>query len=135
MHMTNISKHKLPEKELVALHKQFEKTVAKLNQKTATPFIAELLGQEERIMFAKRLCAIVMYIEGNSSYQVWKSLHISPTTAEKIRLDYKSGRYRNVVRIIKAEGNDYNEFWETLEVILSAGLPPRGRGRWKSVFK
>lgn len=132
--MTNISKYKIPEKELLKLFEQLNKTVAQLDAKNTDLFLSELLGHEERVMLAKRLCAVVMFAEGNSSYRVWQLLHMSPSTAEKIRLDCESGRYKNIVRCLKQKKERYEEFWRTLEIILQAGLPPRGRGRWKSVI-
>ncbi len=133
--MTNVSKNKLPDQELAKLFTQFEKVIANLENKTASPFLTELLGSEEKIMLAKRLCAVVMYIEGNSSYQVWQLLHISPSTANKIRLGYELGNYQRIENILKANKTNYLELWVTLETILQAGLPPRGKGRWKSVLK
>lgn len=132
--MTNVSKHKLPEKELAQLFKQFESVIVNLNQDLVSPFLSELLGHEEQIMLAKRLYAIAMFIENNSSYKVWTLLHISPTTANKIRLNYECGRYRHIEKALKANKNDYRKFWIALETILQAGMPPRGRGRWKSVL-
>jgi hypothetical protein len=133
--MTNVSKRKLPEKEFVKLRSQFEKAISKLDAKTAGPFVRELLGPEEYLMLAKRLCAVVMYVEGNSSYRVWQLLNMSPSTAEKIRLDYYNGRYKHVTAALMKHRKDYEEFWSVLEVVLRAGMPPRGRGRWKSVFQ
>ena len=75
-----------------------------------------------------------MFIEGNSSYRVWQLLKMSPSTAEVIRRDFETGRYDNIVMIFTKNKSDYRKFWETLDVILRAGMPPMGRGRWKSVF-
>jgi hypothetical protein len=38
------------------------------------------------------------------------------------------------VNLLKLKKKEYEDFWNTLEVILRAGLPPRGKGRWKSTF-
>lgn len=132
--MTNVSKKFLSEKDLVGLFKQMDKIIAKLNINTSSHFLSELLGPEERIMIAKRLAAVAMYAEGNTSYRVWQLLHMSPTTAERIRCDYEMGRYLQTVNFMKKHKQDYEEFWEVLDVILRAGMPPRGRGRWKSVI-
>jgi hypothetical protein len=133
--MTNISKHSLSEKDLAGLYKQMDKFIAKLDTTSSAYFLSELLGAEERIMVAKRFAAIAMYAEGNTPYRVWQLLHMSPTTAERIHLDFEVGRYKHTVGLMKKHKKDYAEFWETLEVILRAGMPPRGRGRWKSVLK
>lgn len=133
--MTNISKKKLPSKEFDKLYTQLNSIIASLDKKSSSAFFSELLGPEEKIMLVKRLAAVVMFIEGNSSYRVWQLLQLSPSTAEKIRLDYEVGRYTNLERIITKKRKDYEDFWNTLEVILRLGMPPMGRGRWKSVTK
>lgn len=132
--MTNVSKKKLPEKEFGKLYSQLNVLVAGLDKQSSSAFFSDLLGPEEKIMLVKRLAAVVMFIEGNSSYRVWQLLQLSPSTAEKIRFDYERGRYDNLKRIITKKKKDYEAFWQTLEVILRAGMPPQGRGRWRSVF-
>ena len=133
--MTNISKNSLPEKDLIGLYRQMDKFIAKLDATSSAYFLSELLGKEERIMIAKRLAAVAMYAENNTPYRVWQLLNVSPTTAERIHLDFENGRYRHTVALMKKNKQDYEEFWEALEVILRAGMPARGRGRWKSVLK
>lgn len=108
--------------------------VAKLDKKLAQQFLGELLGAEEQIMLAKRLAAIVMFIEGNSSYRVWQLLHLSPSTADRLRLNYECGKYSHIESMLRSRKYEYEEFWRVLEIILQAGLPPRGRGRWKSIL-
>lgn len=133
--MTNISKNELPEAELNKLTNQFNKTLGNMTEKTAPRFLSELLGKEEKIMLTKRLCAVIMFMEGNSSYQVWQALHVSPTTANKIKLKFDCGQYKHIVTSLKSNRTDYENIWKILDVVLSAGLPPRGKGRWKSAFK
>lgn len=133
--MTHISKQKIDAKQLSQLFNQMNTLIAVLDTHTSQNFFEELLGPEEQIMIAKRLAAITMYIEGNSSYRVWQLLKISPSTAERIRRNYELGKYKHIETVLKTHKTDYEKFWRVLETILSAGLPPRGRGRWKSVFK
>jgi len=133
--MTNVSKRKLPEKDFNKLFKQLNNIVGSLSKSSSEIFFNNLLGPEERVMLTKRLAAVVMFIEGNSSYRVWQLLKISPSTAESIRRDFESGRYSDIVKIITKNKKGYENFWLTLEVILRAGIPPRGRDRWKSLFK
>lgn len=133
--MTNISKIKLPDQELTRIFTQLNKTIGNLNPKTCDLFLSDLLGKEERIMLAKRLCAVAMLAEGNSTYRVWQLLKLSPSTVGKIKLDYVTGRYKQLVKILRKNKTQYIEFWQTLEVILQAGMPTRGRGRWKSILE
>ena len=132
--MTNVSKKKLPKVEFDRLYLQLNVIIGSLNKNQSALFFTELLGPEEKVMLTKRLAAVVMFIEGNSSYRVWQLLKMSPSTAEVIRRDFETGRYDNIVMIFTKNKSDYRKFWETLDVILRAGMPPMGRGRWKSVF-
>ncbi len=133
--MTHISKNQLAEADLEKLFEQLGRVLSLINNKTALNFLDDLLGVEEKIMLAKRLAAIVMFIEGNSSYRVWQLLKISPSTAERIKLNYQIGKYKNIENTLKSHKPTYEQFWITLETILQAGLPPQGRGRWKSIFE
>ena len=132
--MTHISKQQLEPEELKKLFEQLSSIISILDKSTSQLFLKELFGPEETIMIAKRLAAIVMFIEGNSSYRVWQLLHMSPSTAERLKLQYEHGRYKNIEKILHSNKIDYEKFWKILETILQAGMPPRGRGRWKSVF-
>lgn len=132
--MTNISKQKMPKEDLDKIYIQLHNITGKLNKNSSPLFFNDLLGPEEQIMLTKRLAAVVMYIEGNSSYRVWQLLKMSPSTAEHIRFDYQNGRYNNIEKIITKDTVEYEQFWRTLDVVLRAGMPPRGRGRWKSLF-
>ena len=132
--MPHISKTPLPDKELANLFDQFNHLIARLDQSQSAAFFSELLGPEEQIQLTKRLAAVVMFIEGNSSYRVAQLLQLSPSTAERIRRDFMAGRYDASTQFLTQSKTEYEEFWRVLDVILRAGLPPRGRGRWKSVF-
>ena len=131
--MAHISKKRLKANHLKKLFAQLSQIVSTLNQSSSEKFLTELLGPEEKIMLAKRFAAIAMFIEGNSIYRVSQLLHISPSTAERIKLNYECGRYGNIARLLGKHRRDYEEFWNTLEVILRLGMPPMGRGRWKSI--
>ncbi len=132
--MARISSQSIDPKHLEKLGAQFNKITASLNTKNAAGFFDDLLGEEEKLMLSKRLAAIAMLIEGNSSYQIWQLLKISPTTANKIRLGYECGKYDHIEKAFKSNKKDYEQFWTTLDIILRAGMPPMGRGRWKSIL-
>lgn len=133
--MTHISKHNLKDDHLEQLFEQLANTIAKVDKRSAELFLHEILGTEERIMLAKRLAAIAMCIEGNSTYRISQLLFMSPSTTERIKLKYEIGKYKHIEKILTKDKIDYQEFWKTLETILQAGMPPQGRGRWKSIFK
>lgn len=133
--MAHISKQKLSKEKEGELYTQLFRVIARLNKATAPDFLGELFGEEEKLMFAKRLAAIILYIEGNSSYRVWTLLHISPSTADRIRLNFQMGKYRNMELFITKNRSEYTRLLDTLEIILQAGLSPRGKGRWNRVTK
>ena len=132
--MTHVSKHQLQPKHLNQLFTQFSNISAKLTKTTALDFFNDLLGPEEKIMLAKRLAAIVMCIEGNSPYRISQLLYMSPSTTERIMLNYQIGKYTHIEKVLTKHKTDYEKFWKTLEIVLQAGMPPMGRGRWKSLF-
>ncbi len=132
--MTHVSKHKLKPSHLKKLYKQFSKTLGQVNQLETGMFLDELLGEEEKIMLAKRFAVIVMLMEKNSIYRIAQLLHMSPSTIERLKLKYITGEYEFIEKLFKHNKKEYKEFWETLEIILRAGMPPMGRGRWRSVF-
>lgn len=133
--MTHVSKHTLEQEHLEQLITQLSEIFAKTNKSSAQLFVDEFFGAEEKIMFSKRLAAIAMCIEGNSTYRISQLLYMSPSTAERIKLKYQIGKYKSIEHLLTSNRSDYQKFWETLEIILSAGLPPRGRGRWKSLLQ
>lgn len=133
--MAHISKRSLKREHLDTLFDEFNAVIASLQKTGSREFFDELLGPEEKIMLVKRLTAIMMFMEGNSSYRVWQLLNLSPSTAERIRLNYQRGAYKNIERQLRSKRINYVRYWKVLEKVLQAGMPPMGRGRWKSVFK
>ena len=133
--MTNVSKQKLQPSHLKKLFAELAKTIVRLDKKHADMFLDELLGEEEKIMIAKRLAAIVMLIENNSVYRISQLLLMSPSTVARLRNKLLIGEYNNIEHLLKQRKKEYKDFWNTLEVILRAGMPPRGKGRWKSTFE
>ncbi len=133
--MTHVSKKALPDEKQEELFEQLNKIVSRLDKSSTPEFLDELLGTEEKIMLAKRLAAIILYIEGNSSYRVWTLLKISPSTADRIRLNFQIGKYKAIQKFVTENKTEYARILKTLETILQAGLPPRGRGRWKRTLE
>lgn len=133
--MAHLSKHQLPPKQLEQLFARLNHITASLDQNDAEFFFSELLGSEEKIMLAKRFAAIAMLNEGNSIYRVAQLLCMSPSTIERMKLKLEIGKYRRITRLLKENEKRYMDFWDTLDIILQAGMPPMGRGRWKSFRK
>ena len=91
--------------------------------------LAELFTDTEQIMLAKRLAAIVLFLEGASPYRVWNTLKLSPSTAARLRNDFDSGEFQAVEKIFYTRKRR-EKFWQSLEKFSRGGLPEMGRGRW-----
>src|SRR3989344_1854775 len=131
--MPHISNKNLKKEILEKLLNRFAKIIdASVRNHTTETLIFELFTETERIMLAKRLAVIMMRNKGLSYYSISESLQISPSTAARISLGVEIGKYDKLIRIINKEDRSITYL---LEKILLAGMPPRGRGRWKYVFR
>jgi hypothetical protein len=129
--MARISKFPLHVTDQERLNQQLAKTLARLTTTTSDDFLNELFGPEEKLMLAKRLAAVVMYAEGHSSYRIWKTLHLSPATANTIRSQFEAGKYEHIKKLFVRHKTDYRQLLKIIDTISRAGLPPlAGPGRW-----
>ncbi|MEX2010326.1 MAG: hypothetical protein WD874_00780 [Parcubacteria group bacterium] len=133
--MPHISKRGLKMKQLEELQlelvRSFERSFD--NHKTRQVF-NEFFSRTERVMFAKRLAVIAMLSKGVSSHMIAEALLMSPSTTERMSVNYEKGRY---TRIIK-EALGKKDIWELIEKILFIGgiMPPKvGGKRWRSLDK
>ncbi|MCF7816159.1 MAG: hypothetical protein K9M10_00145 [Candidatus Pacebacteria bacterium] len=133
--MAHVSHTPLKEEQLESLANQLSDSLAKLNKSSTALFLDELLGTEEYIMLSKRLTAILMCVRGDSSYKIWNALKISPSTADRIRDNYRDGRYAYIEKTLLKNTIEYERICNTLEIIINCGMSPRGKGRWKKVTK
>jgi len=133
--MANISKRQLKQK--VSEHISRQLLLQLTRQRTreqARIFTEELLTKTEQVILAKRLMVLVMLERGCSFSMIERVLKVTSKTVVKLQNERRRGlhsrllaqytRRRNSIRIL-----------DTIEVLLQAGLPPRGKGRWKDVFK
>ena len=133
--MTNISKDKLlPEAEKKLL-KQFSNLFANISSNKASNLFSEVLTPSERIMLIKRVAIVLMLEEGFSTYKISKTLKVSDATVRSIRHCYNQNEFAYILSAIKKSKFDYEKFWETVDILLRAGMPPRGRGRWQFLRK
>lgn len=124
--MVHLNKHTLSEKLLVDLFARLNETIAKLDERQAGLFLNDLLGEEERIMLAKRLGIVVMIMEGYSMYRISRTLKVSPSTVEKISTSMQHGAYSNVVPTLKKSKVNYKAIVEIIDTILTVGgIMPR----------
>lgn len=131
--MTNVSKRKLQQVVLNAVTEHLFAYIAKSHTKRkAQVLVEELFTDAERLMFAKRLAIVIMLEQGVRFVDIQATLKVSPTTVTRVWKDKKRGGYRSV--IAHCRHSDFSAVLDLLEKILQAGLPPRGRGRWRRYF-
>jgi len=94
----------------------------------------EFFSRTERVMFAKRLAVIAMLSKGVSIHMIAEALSMSPSTAERMSVQYEKGKY---IYIIK-EALGKKDVWDIIQDILTVGgiMPPKvGGKRWRSLDK
>lgn len=126
--MVRLNKNLLTEQQLNDLFDQFTKILNDGHDSNTSAILNEILGQEERIMVAKRLATIILIIEGHSLYSISRNLKISPATAEKIKFKYEQHRYETILKKLGKSKRNYFAILEALDSILHLGglLPHYG---------
>jgi transposase len=84
-------------------------------------------------MFLKRLSAIIMLIEGKSTYNIQKTLKISISTVLDIKTKFELNQYEHLVDRYNDKKFNAEAFVKVIEKILDAGMPSLGKDRWKSL--
>ena len=79
---------------------------------------------------------LVMLERGYSYSEVEDTLKVSNVTIAKIERKRKKGDFGYLAGVVKracvsVKEKQEGDIWDLLETILQAGMPPRGRGRWK----
>jgi len=128
--MVNISKKKLKGKIADQIHNNFIKIIVRLEGKKGSLFIEELFTPAEKIVFAKRLAALLMLEKGLSSYKVERLLNLSSSTTARMKKDLHCGKYPSI-KIITCRKKENDKFWKDLESFIRLGMPEMGKNRWK----
>ena len=95
----------------------------------------DLFTEAEQIMFLKRVGIIFMLQSECSNYEVAKTLLVSETTVKSIKQKMLTDEFIHITNIMQRKTFNQKQFWQVIEKVLRAGLPPRGHGRWKPVIK
>lgn len=136
--MTNVSKRKLKPRVLQKIKKQFVRVIALAkNQEQAHDLATSLLTEAEQLMLAKRLAVVVMLEYGYTFRDIEKTLRVSSTTVATILDKKQEGLYAPIetqCKQYRSRRSSNDSFLDFLEVLLQAGMPPQGKGRWKHVF-
>ena len=133
--MTNVSKRKLKNDFQDKLFQQLSKLVTSANKKQTEGFLSALFTESEKIMFIKRLAVILLLSKEHSAYRISQTLKMSESTVNNIRLKHEIGLYNSIISLAQKKEFDTEQFWNTIEILLRAGLPPRGKDRWKSTLR
>lgn len=131
--MTNISKKVLQSEITDKLLDQLASFFSNQNKSKISLLFSDLLTPAEQIMFIKRLAIIIMLHEGNSTYKISKYLFVSDATVRAFKLEMKNDDFVNIINHYQNKNFNAKVFWQTIEVLLRAGLPSRGNDRWKAL--
>lgn len=132
--MTNVSKQPLATKAQKQLFEQFAALLALTSTAEASGLYYELFTPAERVMFVKRIAVIALLQQSYSPYRIAVTLHMSETTVAKIMERYDKGAFETIQQLLQKRNFNRDVFWKTLELLLTAGMPSQGRGRWRSFY-
>lgn len=132
--MPHISKRHLNYKLYQQLSVDLHKAVSTSGQRSVEQFMTSILTPTEQVMLTKRFAAVMFLEKGMTNYEIWNTLELSPSTVARIQKAYEDGKYDDFLSIFSKKKKGNKNFLDTLEVILQAGLPPRGKGKWKKIF-
>lgn len=135
--MVRISKEALSEGDNEKLSKQLQVTIGSLNVQQSQTFLQNFFGEEEQIMYAKRLAAILLLSQNYSLYKVANVLHISSSTANRYYDKLNIGEYDTLLQILQKDKKSYTSLLETIDSILHLGgiLPHYGQTHRTEAFK
>jgi DNA-binding NarL/FixJ family response regulator len=134
--MVRLNKNFLDQKQINDLILQLAKVISPSDYSHTNVILSELLGNEERIMFAKRLAVVILLTEGTSRYKVSQILKLSQSTVEKTAKKMEEGHFDTVLKKVGRTKKDYFAFLDTLDSILHLGgiLPHyNGLDRYKAI--
>ena len=135
-YMPHISDKKLEEKYYYKLYSQLIMVfdTAGRNSKSSN-LLDELLTETEKVMFAKRIATVCLLQEGVSKPYISELLLISPSTVDRISLQYEIGNYSCLVDIIK---NNNKTIWGVLENFIHNSVSKqvgKRRTKWMDIIE
>jgi uncharacterized protein YerC len=132
--MPHVSTRTLQRKTFKHISKDLTVLIASLRSKNEIKtFLGELLTPTERVMLTKRLAIIFMLKKDYSFEIIWRTLHVSPSTVARFWKETKRHSYPTISKQIKNE-KAREEFWNSLEHTLLAGMPPMNPTQAKRLF-
>jgi Trp operon repressor len=132
--MVHVSKKSLNIKIEQQLLDQFSNVFANRAKNETKDLLSALLSESERTMLIKRLASVLLIQEHSlSTYEIAKRLHMSEATIRTMKLQAEGGKFDALYTICKRKSFNQVLFWKVVEQLLSGGLPPRTKDRWKSI--
>jgi len=137
--MVYISKKPVSEKALAIMAEQFVKHIARIvTKKEAEAFLGEMFTPAEKMLYMKRFAILVMLERGYSFGAIKRALKVSQTTIARLQKGLERGEYDQTIKYVERRAKRSKAvektFLDFLEIVLQAGLPPRGKGRWQHVW-
>lgn len=135
--MPQVSKRKINPKTQFKIDEALVKIFARIGTTTEREnFLAEFLTPTEKLMLAKRLALIALTMQGYSLTQTEEILGISHVTSVRYLKRVAQGHFPLLRKIVRNK-NKKKTIDEWVDLILRAGgvMPPRGRGRWRALYK
>jgi uncharacterized protein YerC len=127
--MVRLNKHQLAAEQLEKILDQLTKTLGQTNEADTKTILNALLGEEEKIMIAKRLGAIVLLEQGHKPYTVSRALKMSPSTVGRIQSELLLGQYHYLFTAVKKNQISYKAIMKAIDSILTVGgiMPHYGK--------
>jgi len=133
--MTHVSKHPLKEPVKKQIDAQLLDTfIAQTSPGDFRRLLKELFTPAEMILYAKRMAVIALLHKNCSAYEISMILKVSSSTVTRINRYRSVGRYGHIETMLERKAYRHS-LLGFIESVLSAGMPPRGRGRWSRTFR
>lgn len=121
LYMARLSKLTLSDEVQGELTIQLTEVIGRMNADLAQKFLSEFFGNEEKIMFAKRLAIIALIHEQRPIHRIATHLHVSETTVAKINDRYQRNEFENTIKSLTKNKIDYADFIKLLDSIITVG--------------
>ncbi len=135
--MPKVSKVPLAQQDETALFIQLTKLFSKKSDLETQGILGDLLGYEEKLMFAKRFAIIAMLWKKQSLYSIAQKLHVSSSTVARIQMNYKRDAYSSIIETLDHRSASIMEILKALDEVLHLGgiLPHYGETHASELYK
>lgn len=132
--MTNVSKRPLPDEYFEQLFSEVALVISRVDRETAPSFLEEFFTPAEKVMFTKRLTAVLLFTKEHSVYRVADMLNMSTSTTKKMHDHYERGGYAHMVECLEDKPSAIADFLKKLYFAYEEELMRQaGKGRWKNI--